>query len=94
MSINTVKRLINLKEEPRYKRLNYSSKMEPYMDKIILYRTFREYAFNGTRIYRELKSVGYTGTINPIYRILKRLDEDKSEISPNATVRIETPPDD
>ena len=95
MSRNTVKRLLSLKEEPRYIREYYPSKMEPYMEKIILWRTDPEYDFNGTRIFRELKKLGYTGTINPIYRILQKLDEEShGEISKKATVRVETPPGD
>lgn len=95
MSRNTVKRLLRLKEEPRYIREHYPSKMEPYMEKIILWRTHPEYDFNGTRIFRELKKLGYTGTINPIYRVLQKLDEEScGEISKKATVRVETPPGD
>ena len=35
MSRNTVKRLLRLKEEPRYIREHYPSKMEPYMENTI-----------------------------------------------------------
>ena len=94
ISRNTVKRLINLKEEPKYSREHYATKVDQYMDLIILWRTSPEYDFNGTRIFRELKSRGYTGTINPIYRALKKIDEVKIEIPHAATVRIETPPGD
>ena len=91
MSRNTVKRLIKLKEEPKYSREDYPSLMDPYMEKIILWRTDRNYDFNGTRIYRELKKLGYTGSISPIYRVLKQLKTHKHHISPKATTRIETP---
>jgi transposase len=91
ISRNTVKRLIKLEEEPKYTRNHYPSKVNPYMDQIVLWRTSPKYSFNGTRIFRELKRRGYKGSINPIYRALKRIDEDKSGISPSATVRIETP---
>lgn len=94
ISRNTVKRLILLKEEPKYTREHYATKVDPYMDLIVLWRTSPEYDFNGTRIFRELKARGYTGTINPIYRALQKIDESKIEISPAATVRIETPPGD
>lgn len=94
MSRNTVKRLIKLKEEPKYTRSHYPSKVESYMKKIIMWRVSPEYDFNGTRIYRELKHMGYQGSINPIYRALRKIDEDRSDISPEATVRIETPPGD
>ena len=94
MSRNTVKKLIRLKEEPKYTRNHYPSKVESYLDQIIVWRTSPEYDFNGTRIFRELVKRGYNGSINPIYRVLKKIDEGKSEISPDATVRVETPPGD
>lgn len=94
MSRNTVKRLIKLKEEPKYTRSHYPSKVDPYMKQIIMWRFSTEYGFNGTRIYRELKHMGYQGSINPIYRALKKIDEEGGDISPDATVRIETPPGD
>lgn len=91
ISRNTVKKLIKLKEEPKYTRNHYPSKVKPYMEQIILWRTSAKYNFNGTRIFRELKHKGYQGSINPIYRALRKIDEGKSGISPDATVRIETP---
>lgn len=94
MSKNTVKKLIQLKEEPKYTRAHYPSKVESYMDKIFEWRTSPEYDFNGTRIFRELVSRGYDGSINPIYRALKKIDEEKTEVSRYATVRVETPPGD
>ncbi|QNO14365.1 IS21 family transposase [Alkalicella caledoniensis] len=94
ISRNTVKRLIKLKKEPKYTRASYPSKVDMYMDEIILWRTSPEFFFNGTRIYEELKQRGYDGSINPIYRALKKIDEVKREVSRRATVRIETPPGD
>lgn len=94
ISRNTVKRLIKLKEEPKYTREHYPSKVEQYMDLIVLWRTSSEYDFNGTRIFRELKARGYIGTINPIYRALKKIDDVKLEIPKEATTRVETPPGD
>lgn len=94
MSRNTVKRLIKLKEEPKYTRENYPTKVDSYMNQIIKWRLSHEYDFNGTRIFRELKKLGYKGSINPIYRALKKIDEEKFDISPKASDRIETPPGD
>lgn len=50
-----------------------------------------EYNFIGTRIFNELKKLGYTGSIGPVYRFLKTLNEEKREISKKATMRFETP---
>ena len=50
-----------------------------------------EYNFIGTRIFNELKKLGYTGSIGPVYRFLKTLNEEKRDISKKATLRFETP---
>lgn len=94
ISRNTVRKLLTEKEEPHYHRSCYSSKLDPYKDQILEWRC-RPYDFNGTRIYRELKKRGYSGSIGPVYRYLQRIDEDADGlISSRATVRVETPPGD
>lgn len=91
MARNTVKRLLEKKEEPKYTRINYPSKIEQYKEQIIEWYTSPNFDYNGTRIYRELKKHGYTGDIGPIYRYLKKIDSSSSPISNLTTVRIETP---
>lgn len=94
MSRNTVKKLLELKEEPTYNRTVYYSKIDPYKEQIIEWRC-KPYLFNGTRIFRELKARGYSGSIGPVYRYLRKIDEDIGEhISSKATVRHESPPGD
>ena len=93
ISRNTVKKLLELDEEPEYSRTVYRSCLDEYKELIIGWRC-KPYEFNGTRIFKELKKKGYTGSIGPIYRFLQRVDEDVGEISSKATVRIETPPGD
>lgn len=94
ISRNTVRKLLAETEEPHYHRSCYSSKIDPYRDQILEWRC-SPYEFNGTRIYRELQKRGYTGSIGPVYRYLRRIDEDTGGlISSRATVRIETPPGD
>lgn len=93
ISRNTVKRLLSMKEEPEYKRSVYPSCLDKYHEQIIEWRC-RPYEFNGTRIYKELQKIGYTGSIGPVYSLLKRIDEDVGLTSSKATVRIETPPGD
>lgn len=90
ISRNTVKRLLKLKEEPRYHRDHYPSKLEGYQEQITDWRC-PPYCLNGTRIFRELKKIGYEGSIGPVYRLLGKIDEDTGLISSKATVRIETP---
>lgn len=94
MSRNTVRKLLEEKEEPTYKRTAYKSKIDDFKEQIINWRC-EPYFFNGTRIFRELKARGYEGSIGPVYRYLARIDEDvKEHISSKATVRHESPPGD
>ncbi|MEL7596950.1 MAG: helix-turn-helix domain-containing protein [Clostridiaceae bacterium] len=48
MSRNTVKRLLSLKEEPKYFRNNYESKVDKYKDDICIWYLDPLYNFNGT----------------------------------------------
>ena len=94
ISRNTVKRLLEMTEPPVYHRTSYPSKLYKYKELIIEWR-LDPYNFNGTRIFRELKEKGYTGSIGPIYRFLGKVDEDVgNHISKKATVRHESPPGD
>lgn len=94
ISRNTVKKLLQLKEEPKYNRVTYKSKIDPYKEQIITWRC-EPYLFNGTRIFEELKKKGYDGSIGPLYAYLRRINEDLEEhISSKATVRHESPPGD
>ena len=93
ISRNTVRKLLELKEEPTYSRTVYKSCLDDYKELIIVWRC-EPYEFNGTRIFKELKKKGYSGSIGPVYRFLQRVDEDVGLISSKATVRIETPPGD
>ncbi|WP_130807452.1 hypothetical protein [Senegalia massiliensis] len=91
MSKNTVKKLIKPEEAPRYKREYYKTKVDKYKEQISEWYLEPKYDFNGTRIYRELKKLGYDGSINPIYRFLSTLTNEKREVSKKATERVETP---
>lgn len=90
-SRNTIRKLIKTKEEPKYQRTTYATKIDPFKDQIKEWYLNPTFAYNGTRIIRELKKRGYTGSQSPVYRYLKTLGTHKSKISQKATVRIETP---
>ena len=75
MSRNTVRSLLEEKEAPVYKRTVYKSKIDDFKEQIIEWRC-EPFLFNGTRIFRELKARGYTGSIGPVYRYLSKIDED------------------
>ena len=93
ISRNTVRKLLELKEEPAYSRSVYHSCLDAYKEMVIDLRC-KPNEFNGTRIFKEIQKKGYTGSIGPVYRFLQRVDEDVGRISSKATVRIETPPGD
>lgn len=90
ISRNTVKSLLEQNVAPVYHRTIYKSCLDEYKELIIEWRC-EPYSFNGTRIFRELKKKGYTGSIGPVYRFLRRVDEDVGLISSKATTRFETP---
>jgi transposase len=68
MSRNTVRSLIKCESEPQYKKRSYETKIDTYLDQIQAWYLEPQYDFNGTRIFRELKKQGYSGSISPIYR--------------------------
>ncbi|MCQ2510878.1 MAG: IS21 family transposase [Lachnospiraceae bacterium] len=94
ISRNTVKSLLEKTEAPTYNRTVYKSKIDDFKEQIIEWRC-KPYEFNGTRIFRELKKRGYTGSIGPVYYYLKKINEDIGDrISSKATCRHESPPGD
>lgn len=94
ISRNTVKKLLAMKEAPEYHRTIYKSSLDDFKEDIITWRC-EPYCFNGTRIFRELKNKGYEGSIGPVYRYLRHVNEDTGgHISSKATVRHESPPGD
>ncbi len=93
ISRNTVRRLLKMNETPKYSRTNYPSKLDAFKEQIIAWRC-EPFCYNGTRIFRELKERGYTGSIGPVYYYLRKVDEDIDHISNKATTRHESPPGD
>ena len=94
MSKNTVKSLIKKEAEPKYSRSVSVTSIDAYKDKIREWYLDKRYDYIGTRIFNELCKLGYEGSINPVYRYLETLNEEKTLISKRATVRFETPPGD
>lgn len=94
MSRTTVYKLLEMEEQPVYTRSAYPCKVDIYSDQIIEWRFNPEYDFNGTRIFRELKKLGYSGSITPVYTFLNRLSESSYSGQFKASQRVETPPGD
>ena len=91
MSRTTVYKLKDMKEPPAYKRNDYPCKVDAYAEKIIEWRYSSEFGFNGTRIFRELKKIGYEGSIHPVYDFLNKITEADYSGAKIATIRFETP---
>lgn len=62
ISQNTVKKLLELTDEPTYSRNVYPSCLDEYKELIVKWRC-KPYEFNGTRIFRELKKKAMRGTL-------------------------------
>ena len=90
MARNTVRSLLEANEEPKYNRTVCKSIIDDYKEQIIEWRC-KPFEYNGTRIFRELRKIGYKGSIGPVYRFLQRLDEDTGQTSSKACERVETP---
>lgn len=51
---NTVRKLLELSDPPKYQRTSYGTKIDEHKEQIIEWRC-EPCCFNGTRIFRELK---------------------------------------
>ncbi len=94
VSRNTVRKLLRSSTRPNYTRESYKTKIDEYKEQIKIWYLDPSYSFIGTRIHEELLTLGYEGSISPIYRYLATLRQEKIKISSKATVRVETPPGD
>lgn len=81
ISRNTVRRLVRCDEEPRYKSRSYDTKIDSYLEQIRIWYLSPEFNFIGRRIHRELKKLGYEGSISPIYRYLNKLKDEKTKFT-------------
>ena len=86
ISRNTVKRYWDSQTPPSYRRAATMNQLDPSAPQI---REMMAKRFIGTRIFHELTSLGYTGSLTSVYRYLKQLHDDRSK---RATIHFETPP--
>jgi len=72
VSRNTVRRVLASRNPPEYARKKRkASILDPYREKI--HDMYSEQKLTGVRIYNELVSRGYTGSIDTLYRYLKKI---------------------
>lgn len=87
ISRNTVKRALASCEAPRYERRPMPTKIMPFRDQIE--QMYWEKDLIGTRIFQELKKLGYAGSLTTLYRYLRKLGPKKLA---KVTCRFETGP--
>lgn len=87
MSRNTVRKVLEQEQFKKYERKGKEDHMiAPYEKQII---DFLEQDLIGTRIYKELQKLGYTGSLTTVYRYINKV---KESVPAKTTVRFETPP--
>lgn len=88
MSKNTVRKYLRSVEEPAMKKREFPSRVTPHEKEVA--RMIGE-GFIGTRIYSELKALGFSGSLSCVHRYVKRI-RDEVLRQRSATTRFETEP--
>ncbi|NPV28349.1 MAG: IS21 family transposase [Firmicutes bacterium] len=88
ISVNTVRRALKDDTPPSYRRTKTTEqKILPYLEQVR--EMYLEKKLIGTRIFEELKKLGYDGSLMTLYRCLRMLKEEPGN---RASLRFETLP--
>lgn len=86
---NTVRGVIRPKDVgQKQETRGRKSKLTDFKD--YLRERYLATGISGTRLFEEIRQMGFTGSVSAVRRFLQTIDT--GEISPKATVRFETPP--
>ncbi len=88
LPINTVRKYVRGQSPPEFQRSKCLSQLNPYVSQI---QEMVEKKYIGTRIYRELLSLGYRGGIAQIRRYIRKWKQDSRKAA-RVTTRVETDP--
>lgn len=88
ISRNTVKKYLRSEDSPRFHGVERVKMADQYVDNI---QEMIEKGFIGTRIYEELKEMGFSGSLSTVERAVQSLRKDK-ERREKVTTRVETQP--
>ncbi len=88
LSKNTVRKYLRSQQPPQFKAREYEKQLDQYEDKI---KEMLEKKYIGTRIYNELKEIGYRGSLSSVHKYIAGAKESE-EIKTKATTRVETGP--
>ena len=88
LSKNTVRKYLRADVPPKIKKRKYDKPLDGYEANIV---EMCEKRYIGTRIYEELKKLGYKGSLSVVHRYVARIKEE-DEIKRRVTTRVETAP--
>lgn len=88
LSKNTVKKYLKSSLPPVFKKTQKQSSLEEFRTEI---ENMFQNKFIGTRIYEELKKLGYEGSLSSVHRFIQSMRKTK-EINTKRTTRFETKP--
>lgn len=87
---NTVRKVLRASDPPQYVRKKLKEfKIDPFMGYIC--NRAAAVGFNATKIYEEIRKLGYDGCYTSVKQIVRPLRQEQQLIE-DATVRFETPP--
>lgn len=88
ISKNTVKKYLKSNEPPIFKPREYSSKLDNFKNEI---EEMLRKDFIGTRIYSELKLLGFDGSLSSVHKYISKYKKEK-KLNKKITTRFETSP--
>ncbi|RMG68091.1 MAG: IS21 family transposase, partial [Nitrospirae bacterium] len=88
ISRNTVRKYLRSDAPPCFHARQYERHLDPYKEEI---KGMLEKGYIGTRIYNELRGIGYEGSLSTVHRYISGIKKE-SKIKELATTRVETPP--
>ncbi len=69
LSRNTVRKYIRSSEPPKFKKRNYTRMLDNYKEEI---SRMLSKNYIGTRIYEELKKLGYKGSLSTVHKYISK----------------------
>lgn len=88
LSRNTVRKYLRSDAPPSFHARQYERLLDPYKEEI---EGMLEKGYIGTRIYNELREIGYEGSLCTVHRYISGIKKE-SRVKELVTTRVETPP--
>jgi len=88
LSRNTVRKYLRGTDPPQFQTRAYTRKSDPYLSDI---KAMIKKGFIGPRIHEELRTLGFTGSLSTVERVIHTIRKEKDR-KDRVTTRIETEP--